>query len=178
MSCRTHKTTIRYFFPFKVLSNSYFKSDRRVDRLQHQITKSERVLASQTILPLLLSASPTAELHCILKWRRKQISMHISFVPEHLNKSGDSSRLENRQQALSVVGQVVECSRGAASRLHVVGVLHGPDDGRHHLRGAHDGVARSLFLGELVHHHRCFVYNNLRGLRAMSGARRRKGTTF
>lgn len=85
----------------------------------------------------------------------------MQYVPEHLNKSWDSTRLEYSQQALSVVWQIVQCSRGAASRLHIVGVLHGPDNGGHHLWGAHDSVARSLLLWELVDHHRRFVYNNL-----------------
>ena len=55
----------------------------------------------------------------------------------------------------------MERAGGAAGRLHVVGVLHGPNDGRHHLRRAHDGVARRLLLGQLVDHHGRFVHHDL-----------------
>lgn len=63
-----------------------------------------------------------------------EVSLHPPHIPKHFNQSRYSSRLENSQQTLSVMGQVVECSCSAASSLHVVCVLHGPDNSRHHLR--------------------------------------------
>lgn len=60
-----------------------------------------------------------------------------------------------------MVGQVVQGAGSATGSLHIIGVLHGPHDGRHHLGGAHNGVARGLFLGELVHHHCGFVHHHL-----------------
>ena len=72
---------------------------------------------------------------------------------QQLHKRGNASRLEYGEQSLSVHGQVVQRAHGALGRLQVVGVGDRPDQGRHHLRGVHDGVAGSLLLAELVHHH-------------------------
>lgn len=83
------------------------------------------------------------------------------FLPEHLDQCWDSTRLEDGQQPFAMVGQVVQGAGRAASRLHVTSVLHGADNGRHHLRGAHQGVTRRLLLGQLVHHHGRLVHDNL-----------------
>lgn len=46
-----------------------------------------------------------------------------------------------------MVGEVMQGPGRAAGRLHVAGILHGTNDRGNHLRGAHEGVARGLFLG-------------------------------
>ena len=76
-----------------------------------------------------------------------------NYIPEELDECGDASRLEYGEQALPVVGEVVQGAGGAARGLHVVGVAHGPDQRGHHLRRVHDGVPRRLLLGQLVDHH-------------------------
>lgn len=60
-----------------------------------------------------------------------------------------------------MVGEVMQGPGRAAGRLHVAGILHGADDRGDHLRGAHEGVARGLLFGQLMHHHGCLVHNNL-----------------
>ncbi len=50
---------------------------------------------------------------------------------------------------------------GAAGCFYIVSVLHRPHNGRHHLWGSHDGMARGLLLRELVHHHSCLIYHHL-----------------
>lgn len=88
-------------------------------------------------------------------------SIPAAHTPKHFDQSRDASRFEDGQQALPVVGEVVQRPRGAAGRLHVVRVLHGAHDGRHHLRRPHDGVARGLLLGQLMHHNRGLVHHHL-----------------
>ena len=61
-----------------------------------------------------------------------------------------------------MVGEVVQGAGGAARRLHVAGVLHGAHDGRHHLRGAHDGVPGSFLLRKLVDHDCSLIHHHLR----------------
>lgn len=83
------------------------------------------------------------------------------FLPKHLDQSRDSTRLEDWKKPFAVVGQVVQGASRAASCLHITGVLHGTDNSRNHLRGAHQGVTRRLLLWQLVHHHSCLIHNNL-----------------
>lgn len=85
-----------------------------------------------------------------------------SILPEHLDQSRDASRLEDCKEALAVVGKIVQGASGAAGSLQTTSVLHGANNGRNHLWGAHQGVARRLFLRQLMHHYSCFVHNNLR----------------
>lgn len=81
--------------------------------------------------------------------------------PKHFDEGRNASRFEDGEQAFSVVGKIVQGAGGAAGRFYIVGVLHGPHNGRHHLRGSHDGVTRGLLLRKLVHHHSCLIYHHL-----------------
>lgn len=103
-------------------------------------------------------------------WMCGQWLSHISsdehyksstVLPQHLDQGGDASRLENCKESFTMVGKVVQGSSRAASGLHITGVLHGTNNGRNHLWGAHQGVARCLLLRQLVHHYSCFIHNNL-----------------
>lgn len=66
------------------------------------------------------------------------LSLCLSLsVPEHADQSGNASRLEDGEQALSLVGQVVEDAGCGPCCLHVTCVLHRPHHRCHHLRGLH-----------------------------------------
>lgn len=95
-------------------------------------------------------------------------------IPEHPHESWDASRFEDGEQPLTVVGEVVQDAGGAAGSVQVTGVLHGAHHSSHDLRGLHQGPARGLFLGELIHYHGCFADDNL-GVR--EAANRRKSPT-
>lgn len=60
-----------------------------------------------------------------------------------------------------MVGKVMQGASRAASCLHVTGVLHGTNNSRNHLWGAHQGMPRSLLLRQLMHHYSCFIHDNL-----------------
>lgn len=85
----------------------------------------------------------------------------VLLLPEHLDESRDAAGFENGEEALPVVGEVVQCASSAACRLHVSRVLHGPHDGGHHLRGAHNGVPRCFLLRQLMHHDGRLVHHHL-----------------
>ncbi len=69
-----------------------------------------------------------------------------SNLPQHLHQGRDASRLEDCKEPLTMVGKVVQGASRTASSLHITGVLHGTNNGRNHLWGAHQGVARCLLL--------------------------------
>lgn len=88
--------------------------------------------------------------------------------PEHADQSWDSSRLEDGEQTLPLMGQVVKDAGCGSSRLHVTGVLHGSHHRSHHLRGLHERTAGCLFacelvddLGSLADHHLMENHKNL-----------------
>lgn len=84
-----------------------------------------------------------------------------SAAPEHADQGGDASGLEDGEQALSLVGQVVEDAGCGACGFHVACVLHGPHHCRHHLRGLHQGAARGLFTCQLVDDLCCLADHHL-----------------
>lgn len=85
---------------------------------------------------------------------RDSVEEHrLDWGAQELDQSGDTATLEDGQQSLAMVGEVVQGSDGALGGLEVVAVGDGAHKGGHHLRRVHDGVARGLLLGELVHHH-------------------------
>lgn len=97
------------------------------------------------------SISPTAGIKVI----------NSEHVPEHADQSRNASRLEDGEQALSLVGQVVEDAGRGPRRLHVTGVLHRPHHRRHHLRGLHQRTPRRLLFGKLVDNLRCLADHHL-----------------
>lgn len=82
-------------------------------------------------------------------------------VPEHADKSRDASRLEDGEQALPLVGQVVEDAGCGPRGLQVTCVLHGPHHCCHHLRGLHQRAARCLFACQLVDNLCCLADHHL-----------------
>lgn len=82
-------------------------------------------------------------------------------VPEHADQSRDASRLENGEQALSLVGQVVEDAGCGPCRLHVACVLHRPHHRCHHLRGLHQRTPRRLLACKLVDDLCCLADHHL-----------------
>ena len=81
--------------------------------------------------------------------------------PEEFDECGNAAGLEDGEQTLAVMGQVVQCTGRAASRLHVIGVAHRSHQGGDHLWRVHDGVTASLLLGQLVDHHGRLADHNL-----------------
>lgn len=59
------------------------------------------------------------------------------WVPEHADEGRDAARLEDGEEPLTVVGEVVQNTGGAAGSVQVTGVLHGAHDSRHQLGRAH-----------------------------------------
>jgi len=86
-------------------------------------------------------------------------SRHV--VPEQFHQSGDSSGLKDGEQTLTVMRDIVECSGGAACGLRVLGSLCSSHQRRHHLGGAHHGVASSFLFGQLVNHHSSMSHYHL-----------------
>lgn len=65
------------------------------------------------------------------------LDLSLAGVPEHANQSRDSSRLEDGQQTLPLMGQVVKDAGRCSGRLHVTCVLHCSHHCSHHLRRLH-----------------------------------------
>lgn len=82
-------------------------------------------------------------------------------VPEHADQSRDASRLEDGEQALSLVGQVVEDAGCGPRGLHVACVLHCPHHRCHHLRRLHQCTPRRLLACKLVDNLCCLADHHL-----------------
>ena len=55
-------------------------------------------------------------------------------LPEEFDECWDAAGLEDGEEALPVVGEVVEGAGRALGRLQVRGVVHGTHQGSHHLK--------------------------------------------
>ena len=85
----------------------------------------------------------------------------INAIPEHTHEGRNSPRLEDGEQALPLMGQVVEDAGCGPCCLHVTCVLHGPDHCCYHLRGLHQRTPGCLLTCELVDDLCRLAYYNL-----------------